>query len=107
MTDLDVVIQKLEAIKETQEKQGKEIKGLSKGFTILAVQSEQISNLQGQTATLWEKMTDIQRFQASCPRESLSTFKQDIKDIANRQWVAAGLVVTVVLGFAAWIKLGG
>jgi hypothetical protein len=80
---------------------------LSKGFTILAVQSEQISNLQTQTSTLWKEMNDVQKFQASCPRDSLSTFKQDIKDIANRQWVAAGLVITVVLGFAAWIKFGG
>jgi uncharacterized phage infection (PIP) family protein YhgE len=107
MTDLDVVIQKLESIKEVQEAQGKEIKGLSKGFTILAVQSEQISNLQTQTSTLWKEMNDVQKFQASCPRDSLNTFKQDIKDIANRQWVAAGLVITVVLGFAAWVKFGG
>jgi hypothetical protein len=101
------VIQKLESIKEVQEAQGKEIKGLSKGFTILAVQSEQISNLQAQTSTLWKELNDIQKFQASCPRGSLDTFKQDIKDIANRQWVAAGLVITVVLGFTAWMKFGG
>lgn len=81
MTDLDVVLSKLQNIEDTQKTQGADIKELSKGFSILATQSEQITNLQSQTTSLWRKydsitgpdsiLERIREHQKGCPKDEM------------------------------------
>lgn len=81
MTELNVVLEKLEHVIDTQKTQGADIKELSKGFSILATQSEQITNLQTQTTGLWSKydaitgpdsvQERIREHQKRCPREEM------------------------------------
>ena len=108
MTDLDVVLSKLENIEKTQKTQGADIKELSKGFSILAAQSEQITNLQTQTATLWRKydsltgpdsiIEKIREHQKGCPKEEMHrTFRW--------MWGAIGVQSTVILGII-WKVVG-
>ncbi len=108
MTDLDVVLQKLEHVIEIQKTQGSDIKDLSKGFSILATQSEQITNLQTQTATLWKKydsltgpdsqIEKIREHQKGCPKEEMHrTFRW--------MWGAIGVQSTVILGII-WKVVG-
>ena len=106
MTDLDVVLSELKTIKDTQKTQGKDIKDLSKGFTILATQSEQITNLQTQTATLWRKydaitgpssvQERIREHQKGCPKEEMHrTF----------QWIfkILGAHSVILMGIGGWL----
>lgn len=106
MTDLDVVLQKLEHVIDTQKAQGSDIKELSKGFSILATQSEQITNLQTQTATLWRKYDDltgpdsvqehIREHQRGCPREEMHrTF--------NWVWKILGAHSVILMAMGGWL----
>jgi hypothetical protein len=105
MTDLDVVIAKLENIEKTQEMQGSDIKELSKGFSILATQNEQITNLQNQTAILWQKYDNItgpgsvqekiREHQKGCPKDEMTrTFEW--------MWKVIGLNSVLLLALIGW-----
>lgn len=106
MTDLDVVLQKLEHVIEIQKSQGSDIKDLSKGFSILATQSEQITNLQTQTATLWKKYDSligpdsvqekIREFQKGCPREEMHRS-------FDRVWMVLKIHSLILTAVCGWI----
>jgi uncharacterized coiled-coil protein SlyX len=121
MTSEDVILERIEHLSETVRQQWEGIKAQSedigeikKTVSIIAVQSNRIDNLSGQVSELWmirkdhdDKLNEIQRFQASCPRDSIEKFAKDIKDTVNRQWVAMGILFTGLLSIAGWIKFGG
>jgi uncharacterized coiled-coil protein SlyX len=106
MTDLDVVLQKLENIELTQAAQGQDIKELSKGFTVLAVQSEQLTNLNTQTTALWRKYDSltgpdsiqekIREHQKGCPRDEMHrTF--------GWVWKVIGFHSVLILALIGWV----
>ena len=102
MTELDVVLQKLLSIEDTQKAQSADIKDLSRGFTILAAQSEQISSLQGQTSALWRKIDAItgpgshlervREHQKHCPKDEMHrTFAWIFKILGAHSFVLMGI----------------
>ena len=123
MTDLDVILEKLTTIENTQSMQSVDIKDLTKGFNILAVQSEQISNLQAQSITLWKRLDrisapggdidHIKQFQSACPVASIEdkisrlakdakTSQNNIKEVLQRQWVVIGILATALISKGIW-----
>jgi hypothetical protein len=73
---------RLNSIEKKLDGHGETLCGIKDALGKLAVQSEQISNMQSQISSLWgkhDKLVDpqdgvlpkIQQFQASCPRESM------------------------------------
>jgi uncharacterized coiled-coil protein SlyX len=121
MTSEQVILEKIEHLNETikqqwkgLQKQGDDIGEIKKTVGLIAVQSNRIDNLSGQVQELWmirkdhdDKLNEIQRFQASCPRDGIEKFAQDTKDTVNRQWVAMGILFTGLLSIAGWVKFGG
>ena len=103
MTDLDVVLQKLTTIEEIQKTQGGDIRELSKGFNVLAVQSEQITNLQTQTTSLWTKYDNltgpgssiegIREHQKHCPKDEMHRTFDWIWKVLG---VHSGLIVMLI-----------
>ena len=81
MTDMDVILQKLNTIEDVQKTQGADIKDLTKGFTLMAEQQKDIAHLNQQTTTLWKKydsltgpdstMESIREHQKHCPKEEM------------------------------------
>lgn len=109
MTDIEQIISELRGIKEAQTEQRDDIKELSKAFGKLAVQNEQIGNLQNQQAVIWDRMDKLRDYQAGCPREQIAKLdKQQTKTLAN-QWTAIKLLAGAMLtGFgimAAFMKV--
>ena len=106
MTDLDVVLQKLEHVIDTQKTQGDDIKELSKGFSILATQNEQITNLQTQTATLWKKydsltgpesqIEKIREHQKGCPKDEMHRTFQWL-------WKVIGVHSVILTALCGWV----
>lgn len=106
MTDLDVVLNELKTIKDTQKSQGADIKELTKGFSILATQSEQITNLQTQTGVLWRKYDSltgpesiqekIREHQKGCPKEEMHrTF--------NWMWKVISAHSVILTALCGWV----
>ena len=103
MTDLDVVLSKLQNIEDIQKTQGADIRELSKGFSILATQSEQITNLQTQAATLWRKYDSltgpdsiqerIREHQKGCPKDEMHRTFDWIWKVLG---VHSGLIVMLI-----------
>ena len=86
MSELDVVIEKLNTIEAVQIEHGSSLKTLSNAFAKMAVQNEQITSMQGQLNSLWRKndkltspdgtISKIKDHQAHCPKEEMHrTFK--------------------------------
>lgn len=109
MADLDVVLQKLEHVIGTQKTQGEDIKELSKGFSVLATQNEQITNLQSQTTSLWSKydaitgpdsvQEKIREHQKGCPKDEMHrTFSWIWKVLS-----AHSVVLLAMGGWLFWI----
>jgi len=106
MADLDVVLQKLEHVIDTQKAQGSDIKELSKGFSILATQSEQITNLQTQTSALWQKYDSltgpdsiqekIREHQKGCPKDS-------IENSFDQVWMVLKAHSLILIALAGWV----
>lgn len=117
MTDFDVILEKLQMIDHTQKAQGDDIKILAKAFTELAVQNEQITNLQNQTNVLWRKYDEIvgpqsilekvRDHQKGCPKDSLpEQFKaqrEEYKTITDRLWVVFGIHSLILTTLCGWI----
>jgi hypothetical protein len=81
-----LVLQEMRHIRDTLNNHGAKLETLAEAFTKMAVQNEQIVNLQVQTNALWKKMdeltgtggavTQIRDHQAHCPKEEMHrTFK--------------------------------
>jgi len=81
MSDIEMIISELKGIKETQTEQRDQLKELSHAMSKLAVQSEQITNLQIQNTALYDKydslagpdgiVTRLRDHQAHCPKEEM------------------------------------
>jgi len=100
MTDIEQIISELKDIKVSQREQQTDIKELSKAFGKLAVQNEQITNLQIQQAGLWERLDKVKDYQAGCPREQIKNMQDQQTVTLNRQWkVILGLTTAVIAGF--------
>ena len=102
MTDLDVILSKLTTIEETQKTQGGDIKELTRGFSVLATQNEQIMNLQNQVSTLWRKydsmtgpdstLERVREHQKGCPKDEMHrTFAWLWKVISVHSAILTGL----------------
>lgn len=100
MTDLDVVVAKLHNIETVQKHQSEDIKEMSKSFTILAAQSEQINNIQTQQNALWKKydsltnsssvLEKMREHQKDCPKDEMHrTF--------NWMWAVIGVHSVVLI----------
>ena len=100
MTDFDVVVTKLENIEAVQKTQGDDIKAMSKSFSVLAAQSEQINNIQMQISALWKKYDTItgtdsvieklREHQKDCPKDEMyRTF--------NWMWAVIGVHSVVLI----------
>lgn len=100
MTELDVILSRLDNMQEEQKRQGETLKDLTTAFSKMAVQHEQITSLQGQNSAIWRKLDDllgpngtitkIRDHQAHCPKEEMHrTFKW--------MWAALGVYSTILL----------
>jgi predicted nuclease with TOPRIM domain len=106
MTDIEKIISELKEIKGAQKEQRDDIKELSKAFGKLAVQNEQIGNLQIQQTALWDRMEKLRDYQAGCPREQIKEMQQQQTLTLNRQWkVILGLASAVIVGFGIVAKI--
>lgn len=121
MTSEQVILEKILHLSETVrqqwegiQKQGDDIGEIKKTVSLIAVQSNRIDNLASQVGELWiirkeheDKIRAVETFQASCPRENLSKYQQDVKDTIRQQWVAIGILAAALVAVAGWIKMGG
>ena len=108
MTDLDVVISKLESIQNTMDDHSATLKDLSKAFSRMAVQQEQITGLQTQCNSLWRKFDGItssdgvvgkiQKHQAQCPKEEMHRTFKWVWGVICFQLVVIGWIVVQGLG---------
>ena len=96
-----LILEKLDTIKKQTAKLEQKVDKIESTVVLIAVQSERIDNMQSQVHKLWAKHDDafgthglvskIKQFQASCPRES-------IKETVKNQWIAIGLLASIVTG---------
>lgn len=87
------------------ENQGDRLFGIEKAITAIAVQEEKIVNVQVQLSALWKKydnafgpegiISKLQTQAASCP-------KNDLKNTLTGQWVAIGIIVTLIGVLKLW-----
>jgi len=100
MTDLDIIVTKLQNIENVQKHQSEDIKEMSKSFAVLAAQSEQINSIQMQISALWKKYETItgvdsvieklREHQKDCPKDEMyRTF--------NWMWAAIGVHSIVLI----------
>ena len=103
MSDIEMIISELKGIKETQTEQRDQLRELSHAMSKLAVQSEQITNLQIQNTSLWDKydslvgpngvINHIRDHQAHCPENEMHrTFRWMWKIFI----VQSGLIVMII-----------
>jgi len=106
MTDMDVILEKLNTIEDVQKAQGADIKDLTKGFTLMAEQQKDIMHLNQQTATLWKKydsltgpdshIEKIRTHQKNCPKDEMHrTF--------NWLWKILGVHSGLIVMLFGWI----
>jgi hypothetical protein len=107
MTDNELLLTEIKRIRETLGHHGDKLETLTEAFSKMAVQNEQIVNLQVQTNALWKKLDEmtgtngviskIRNHQAGCPKEEMHrTFKW--------MWAALG-VHSVILVFIIGVLL--
>ncbi len=88
-------------ILEKLEKMELKVDKIESAISLLAVQSERLDNISGQTKSLWEKydsafkpggyVDKIKLHQASCPKETMKTRFKEL-------WMAYALLAAVVVG---------
>ena len=102
---LAALAQELKGVAETQKIQGEDIKDLTKAFSNMAVQNEQLRSTQAQVTALWEKfdkacgpdgiVSKIRDHQAHCPKDDLDAFKKDVTTQYKRVWSTLAILATV------------
>jgi len=106
MPELAMVVQKLESIESVQKALSSDVKELSKGFSILAAQSEQLTYLNSQTEALWRKydgligpesvIEKLREHQKGCPRDEMhQTF--------SWVWKVISLHSLLIISLIGWI----
>ena len=111
-----VILEKIEHLSETVRQQWDGIKSQSddiskikKTVELIAVQSTRIGNLSGQINELWQqkkgidtKISDIEKFQASCPRDQnqkdQAKLEKRVNETMQRQWLLISLLAVSVIG---------
>lgn len=79
---VEILADKLDSLHRQQQEQGKKLDTIQTTLQQIAVQDEQIRNIQAEQRTMWAKMdslfdpntgalTKVQSHQASCPREQV------------------------------------
>ena len=89
---------------------------IKKTVEIIAVQSTRIDNLSGQINELWQqkkghdsKISDVEKFQASCPRDQnqkdkeliekgITKFENGVNETMQRQWLLISLLAVSMIG---------
>lgn len=99
--EINIVVDKLKSLEKGQEKQSEELAEIRKALESVAVQKEQIIEIQKGLTQLWGKMnallnpegtiSKMKEFQNSCPAKS-------IKDELRRQWTVIALLATAISG---------
>jgi hypothetical protein len=118
MTSEQVILEKIEHLYQTMQDQGRDIGEIKKTVSLIAVQSNRIDNLSGQVQELWivrkehaDKLNEVQKFQASCPRgtieKDIQAIRDNVGDSIRNQWVAIGILATALIAMAGWVKFGG
>ena len=89
-------------ILEKLEKMEKKVDKIESAISLLAVQSERIDNISGQTKALWEKYDDafkpggyvdiMKQHQAGCPKETMKTRFREL-------WMAYALITGSFLAY--------
>lgn len=105
MTDHQMIIDELKQQRDLISKQTDRLSGIEKALSEIAVQGKDINHLHTQVNGLWRKYDEVfnpngiiaqmKNHQASCP-------KDDIKTAINRQWVAIGLIFTLIGILKLW-----
>ena len=100
----DLLLNEMKSIRKTLDSHGNKLETMADAFSKMAVQNEQIVNLQSQTSALWKKMdgmtgnngsiTQIRDHQAKCPKAEMHrTFRW--------MWGAIGthtVIFTLIIG---------
>ena len=97
-----------ELILDKLDKMEKKVDKIEIAVGLIAVQSERINNLSLQTQSLWVKydkafgdegtIDKIRQFQVGCPRESIKVTLENQDKTISRQWIAIGLLATIITG---------
>ncbi len=112
-----LILEKLDNLEKNANKLNLKVDKIEIAVGLIAVQSERINNLSIQTQSLWLKydkafgdngtIARIKQFQVGCPRESIKNrLKNQDKTISN-QWIALGLLATVLTGCLIKILMTG
>jgi len=96
-----LILEKLENLEKQSNKLDQKVDKIEVAVGLIAVQSERINGMQKQLQTLWAKHDEVfgstgvinqmRQFQASCP-------KRNFQKALNQQWVAIGLLATLLSG---------
>lgn len=101
---VEIILQKLDQQAQLIADQSGRLSGIEKALSAMAVQEEKIVSIQRQMSAIWEKydkafgpegtIANLRAHQAACP-------KVNVESAVARQWVAIGLLATIVTGTLA------
>jgi archaellum component FlaC len=114
----EAVLNELKHMRDDFSKMDQRMAGIEKTLQAVAVQSQQINTLDRDVGKLWDikdecarDMTEIKRFQSSCPRDTIEkdiqAVRDNVRDSIRNQWVAIGILATALIAMAGWVKFGG
>lgn len=102
--DIRVVLEKLDHQTQLISDHGVRLSGIERSIAAIEVQDEKIGNINGKVSALWTKydnafapegtIANLRAHQAACPKEY-------VEAAVARQWVAIGLLATIVTGTLA------
>ncbi len=102
MTDLDVILSKLDSLEST-------VAGLSKTVQTIAVQDAEISHINSKTSKLFSLhdsefgpegvISKIQKHQNQCPKKDVAELKVDLKTMRSNNFrITLGLIFAYIGG---------
>ena len=105
---------RLQNIEKTLDNQDKKLNEIAKAINSIAVQNEQIRNIQKDIDEIFPRVRCIENFQAGCPRDRYAEKVQKVKNemiAANKRidrfwWSFVPSTITLLSASYALIKIG-
>lgn len=113
----EAILNEIKHLRNDVTKIDKRMEDMETAINLIAVQNQQINNLDREVTKLWnikddcsKDLVEIKRFQASCPREYLEKLQVRQKETFVQQWTAIKILAGAMMsGFGilgAFIRWG-
>lgn len=97
-TETKLVMEKLKHIDATLKDHTELFKELNRTMMSVALQKQKIENLDVQMIEIWKRLDIIRDFQAGCPRDTITSIKEDADKNYKKLWSVIALLSLFIAG---------